>query len=194
MTGIKEYEALLALMQICQSQMSMVYAASIAVAIGLFIVPLFALSSSLSLSSTQTFGLKERLICFAITLILAVVAVYSANKTIYLGALLRQAFIRLQVIDKGKSLMEYTVEMKEELLNKYPIFKKYKMAAQFKEADLKRSYKLQVFESIAGAMLIALILFSFIWWGQNYFLLKLLISEGIFLISTLILFRFIPIT
>lgn len=193
MRGIKEHEALLVLMQICQSGMSMMFAASIGLAIGLFIVPFFALSSSLNLCP-EIFGLKERLVCFAITLMSLVGAAYCTNKTIYFGALLRRIFIRLEVIDKGKSLIEYTVELKEELLNKNPIFKKYKMAAQFKETELKRSYELQVFECNAGAMLVALILFSFIWWGTGHFFWYLLGSELIYGLSIWLLFRYIPIT
>jgi len=193
MKGIKEYEALLALMQMYQGQMSMLYSASIAIALGLLIVPLFALNASLNLSPAQTFGLKERLICFVVTFTLLLAAIYCANKTIYLGAILRQALIRLEVTDKGKSLMRYNTEVKEELRDKYPIFKKYKMAAQFKEVELKRSYKLQVFESIAGAIVVALILFSFIWWRWDHFFWYLLESELIYGLSIWLLFRFLPI-
>lgn len=127
MKEIKEYQALLALMQTYQSKMSMLYSASIAIAIGLFIVPLFALNSSLNLSPTQIFGLKERLICFALTLTLAVAAFHWTSKTIFLGALQWEGVMRLDVMDKEKSLMEYHGEMEVELRGKYPIFKKYKM-------------------------------------------------------------------
>lgn len=204
MTGIKEYQALLTLMQTYQSQMSMVYAASIGLAIGLFIVPLFALGSSLNLSpahskrdlrrlnQTRIFGLKERLVCFAITLMLAVGAVYCTNKTIFLGALQWETLIRLDVTDTKKSLMEYHIQMKDQLRDKYPILKKYRITHE-KEATLKRDYKLQLLGFNALAMVGVLILFSFIWWRYRHFLWYLLGSELTYGLSIWLVLRYIPI-
>ena len=105
MKEIREYEAILVLMQMYQGQLSMWISMSVAVGIGLLAIPLFVLNASLN--PTQVLGLKERVLCFILTLALATSAVYLINKTIYLGAMLRQALIRVEVTDKGNSLMQY---------------------------------------------------------------------------------------
>ncbi len=193
MKEITELEALSVLRQTYQGNMSVLYAASIAIAIGLFIVPLFALNASINSSLTQAFGLKERLICFVITLVLAVGGVYCTNKTIFLGALHWETLSRLGVTDNGeKSMMKYHFEMKAEVRDKYPIFKNYKIS-EFKEAALKHSYKQQVLGLIALAMVALLILFSFIWWRWDHFFWYLLGSELIYGLSIWLSLRYIPV-
>jgi len=193
MKEITEQEALSVLMQTYQSNMSMLYAASIGIAIGLFVVPLFALNASINSSPLQIFGLKERLMCFVATLILAVGAVYCVNKTIFLGALQWETLTRVGVADKEKkSIMKYHSEMKAEVGDKYPIFKYYKIS-QFEEATLGRSYELQVLGLIALAMVALLILFSFIWWKWDHFFWYLLGSELIYGLSIWLSLRYIPV-
>lgn len=191
MAEISEYQALQALMQMYQSKMSMVNSACIAIAVGLFVVPLFALSASLKSNGAKTFGFKGRLLCFLATLALVVVSVYYVNKTIFLGALLWESLSRLEVIEKEEPLMEYYVQMKVELRDKYPIFRRmYKLITQSKEDALGRSYKRQVYASIAGMIVGSLVLFSAIWWRSRHFFWYLLGSELICLLSIWLLFHF----
>jgi hypothetical protein len=176
----------------------MLYATSIAIAIGLVIVPLFALGSSLNPSLAQSFGLRERLVCFVITLTLLDAAFYCTNKTVFLGALQWQTLVRLKTTDEGKplTLMKYHVEMKKEIRDKYPIFKWYKIykiGTECDEATLKSSYKLQVLAFIVIVMVVALILFSLIWWRWDHFFWYLLGSELVFGLSIWLLLRYIPI-
>lgn len=108
--------------------------------------------------------------------------------------MLRQGLMRLEVTNKGKSLMEYNTEIKDELRDKYPIFKRFKKAAQYEEGELRRSYQMQVWLlSVIGPFVLTLILFSCIWWGRAHFWFKLLISEVVFVLSIRGLFRFVPI-
>lgn len=196
MEGMTEYDALRALMQTYQSNMSMLYATSISVAIGLFVVPFFAFNFALNSSPAQIFGLKERLICFVLTLILLNAAFYCTNKTVFLGALQWQVLVRLKTTDEGKPVMKYHVEMKKELRDKYPIFKWYKIyktGTEFDEVTLKSSYKLQVLAFIVIVMVVGLILFSLIWWRWDHFFWYLLGSELVFGFSIWLSLRYIPI-
>lgn len=192
MKGIKENDALLTLMQMYQSRMSMLNSTCITLAVGAVVIPLFALTSSLNLSP-EIFGLKERFICFIFTLGLALTGVYYVHKTIFIRALMWQTLIRLDVMDKGKSLLEYYDEMKVELRNKYPAFRKYNIITHTKETTLEHSYNKQDRGFVAGSIVLTLILFSFIWWGTGHFFWYLLGSELIYGLLNWPLFRFVRI-
>jgi len=191
MKEIKEFDALRTLMQMHQSQMSMIYGAVIAAFIGLFAIPLFAFNSSVSLCP-QAFGLAERLICFIITLLLGLAAVYAAIRAAFLGALSWETLIRLGVKDKGKSLMEYYNEMKLEVQKKYPVFKKFRVTP-VEHTTLKHSYKRQVRIFIILAMVLLFFLFSFVWWKFSHSLWCVFGSEFIYGLLIWLLLRFIPI-
>jgi len=194
---ISESEGLANLMQIYQDQLSMWITASIAMGIGLLVIPLLSLTTSLDprlkymFDSGQKllwFTVTPRLLCCFLTFSLAVSAVYCVNKAIYLGAMLRQTLIRLRIIDKGKSLMQYNTEIKKELRRKYPVFGRYKMAAQFEEKKLKRSYSIQVWGSVFCAIGVAFILFLLVWWGADHFLRNWLITEAAYGLSVVCFF------
>ncbi len=193
MKRIDESQALMALMQMYQSKMSMVNSATISILIGLFIVPLFAFSANVGAISAEHFGFPERFFCFILTTGLAIAGVYYVRKTIFLGALLWETMIHLKIEDNRKSLLECHVGLKTELSDKYTAFKKYKLLAhQHEESSFRSSYARQVRTATAGSYVVTLILFLLIWWVRPYayVLLYVLASELIYILLNRLFSRF----
>ena len=181
---ISEKEALSTLIQVYLSHTAKWYSALVALALGLLVIPLFALNASLS--DTLNFGFTERLIFFVLILLFLDAAIYSVTKVIYSLALLSEFYSRLKIVEVGKTLDAYLIEVKTGLRDRVKAFRLYKM-------EQTEKYTFQIVGSIISFLFIGVILFSFVWWKYDCFFLYLVGSEIVYFVSILILFRIVRI-
>ena len=181
---ISEKEALSILIQVYLSHTAKWYSALVALALGLLVIPLFALNSSLN--DYSNFGFVLRMSFSVLTLLFLDAAFYVVSKVTYSLALLSEFYGRLRISGTEKTLDAYLIEVKTALRDKMKIFRVYKMR-------LSGGYEFWIVGSIIGFLVLGPILFYLVWFESDCLFIFVGSSAAVYFISLLILSRIVQI-
>ncbi|MFC1968338.1 hypothetical protein ACFLVX_02970 [Chloroflexota bacterium] len=185
---VSEVQALTILIQIYMSHTSKWYSALIASAVGVIALPIIALNITITGNDPNAFDFVERSFFSLITLFLLLSSMYFVSKVNYSLALLQRIYDSIVVEATGKSLSQYLIQRKSELLSKVKAFRPYK---------LQKAPEKWLFASplvhLLFAFIVGLFFFLLIWWGHENLEYGLLLFCSIHLLFLSILLKYVTI-